>query len=123
VRFINHDQAAGAITGINDGVATLALGEVLLHIPLQRITQINFAAAPAPAAPGGPWDVRAHFPCGGSVSFQLVKWSGQEVRGQSAIFGPLAFQPGQIRQLEFNLGHERAAGRIGSDQQFEGVDE
>ena len=123
IRFINHDQAAGKIAGINGGNVTLALGETLLQIPLQRVTQINFAATPVAAATRGPWEVRACFPRGGSLSFQLIKWSDEEVSGQSAIFGSLAFQPGQIRQLEFNLGHAQAVAPVVSDKEFEGLDE
>jgi hypothetical protein len=123
IRFINHDQAAGKITGITDGTVTLVLGKTLLQIPLQRVTQINFTAAPVAATTCGPWEVRAFFPCGGNLSFQLVKWTDKEVSGQSAIFGSLAFQPGQIRQLEFNLGHAQAAAPVGSDKEFERPDE
>jgi hypothetical protein len=123
IRFINHDQAAGKIAGINGGKVTLALGETLLQIPLQRVTQINFAATPVAAAPRDPWEVRACFPYGGSLSFQLEKWSGKEVSGRSAIFGPLAFQPGQIRQLEFNLDRPKAVVPVVSDKEFEGLDE
>jgi hypothetical protein len=123
IRFINHDQATGKIAGINDGKISLAVGGTLLQIPLQRVTQINFAAAPVAAAPGGPWDVRAHFPRGGSLSFQLEKWSDKEVSGRSAIFGPIAFQPGQIRQLEFNLDHAKTAATVVSHGKFEGLDE
>jgi hypothetical protein len=123
VRFINHDQAAGKIAGISGGNLTLALGETLLQIPLQRVTQINFAAAPVAAATRGPWEVRARFPRGGSLSFQLEKWSDTEVSGRSAIFGPLAFQPGQIRQLEFNLDRAKDIAPIVSGKEFEGLDE
>jgi hypothetical protein len=123
IRFINHDHAAGKITGIDGGKVTLALGDTVLQIPLQRVTQINFAATPAAASARDPWEVRAHFPYGGSVSFQLQKWSDKEVVGQSPVFGPLAFQPGQIRQLDFNLGHAPAAAPAVSDQEFEGLNE
>jgi hypothetical protein len=123
IRFINHDQAAGKIAGINDGKVTLALGETLLQIPLQRVTQINFAATPVAVETRGLWEVRAHFPCGGSLSFQLEKWSDTEVSGRSAIFGSLAFQPGQIRQLEFNLDHPKTDVPVVSHSEFEGLDE
>jgi hypothetical protein len=123
IRFINHDQAAGKIAGIKAGKLTLAMGETLLQIPLGRVTQINFAATPAPAPARGPWVVRAHFPGGGSLSFQLQKWSDKGVSGQSAIFGSLAFQPGQIRQLEFNLDRARAAAPAVTDRELERLDE
>jgi len=123
IRFINHDQAAGKITGISGGKVKLTLNDTLLQIPLQRVTQINFAAAPVPPQARGPWEVRAHFPRGGSLSFQLEKWDGKEVLGHSAIFGSLAFQPGQIRQLEFNLDHPKTAVTLATDREFEGLDE
>jgi hypothetical protein len=123
IRFINHDQAAGKITGIKDGKVTLAMGETVLQIPIQRVTQVNFAAGPVAAATRGPWEVRAHFPHGGSLSFQLEKWDDKEVSGRSAIFGPLAFQPGQIRQLEFNLDHTKTAAPVMGDRELEGLDE
>jgi hypothetical protein len=123
LRFINHDQAAGRITGINGGKLALALGETILQIPMQRVTQINFAAAPAAAATPDPWEVRAWFPCGGSVSFQLEKWGDKEVSGRSAIFGPVAFQPGQIRQLEFNLNRPKEIAPVVNYNEFEGLDE
>jgi hypothetical protein len=123
LRFINHDQAGGKIAAIKDGKLSLAMGETLLQIPLPRVTQINFAASPAPAPPRGPWEVRARFPGGGSLSFQLQKWSDKEVSGRSAIFGSLAFQPGQIRQLEFNLDHARIATPAVINREFEGLDE
>jgi hypothetical protein len=123
IRFINHDQAAGKIVGISGGNVTLALAEMQLQIPMQRVTQINFAAAPAPAPARGPWVVRAHFPHGGSVSFQLQKWDDKEVSGRSDIFGSLAFAPGQIRQLEFNLDQPKGIVPPVGDREFEGLDE
>jgi len=125
IRFINHDEAAGRIIGINDGKVTFALGEEKesLKVPLQRVTQINFASPSVVSPAGGPWEVRARFPCGGSLSFQLANWSDQEVSGQSAVFGPVSFQAGQIRQLEFNLGHVPAAAHIANDGKSEALDE
>jgi hypothetical protein len=123
VRFINHDHAAGKIAGIDSGKITLSMDGTLLQIPIQRVTQINFAATPHAAATRGPWEVRARFPRGGSVSFQLEKWNDKEVSGRSAIFGPLAFQPGQIRQLEFNLDHAKAAAPAAGGMEYEDLDE
>lgn len=123
VRFINHDQAAGKITGIDAGKLALSLDDTVLQIPIQRVTQINFASAPAAAPTHGPWEVRAWFPCGGNLTFQLEKWSDKEVTGRSAVFGPLAFQPGQIRQLEFNLDRPMQAGHTTTMRDYEGLDE
>jgi hypothetical protein len=125
IRFINRDHATGKITGIAGGKVALTLGEASLEIPIQRVTQINFAqaAATAPATTPDAWQVRAHFPGGGTLSFQLKKWNDQEIEGQSPFFGAVAFAPGQIRRLEFNLGHPNAASPAVIDNEFEGLDE
>jgi hypothetical protein len=123
VRFINHDQAAGKIAGIDHGRISLAFGDTTLQVPLHRVTQINFAAADAAAIRHGPWEVRAHFPRGGSICFRLEKWTDKEVAGQSDIFGTLAFQPGEIRQLEFNLGQPRTTPAFADSKSFESLDE
>ena len=123
IRLINHDEANGKITGISEGKVTLAMGETVLQIPIQRITQINFAAATFAAGTQDPWQVRAHFPRGGNLSFQLEKWNDKEISGKSAIFGALAFQPGQISQLEFNLGHPRVSPQGAPGREFEDLDE
>ena len=124
VYFINHDHAAGKIESIQGGQARLLLAGTLLDIPLERMTRIEFGASNAP--PGetpGPWQVRAHFPGGGSLSFQLEKWDDKAVSGQSAIFGSLAFQPGAIRQMEFNLNRPKEAGVVADNKEFEELDE
>jgi hypothetical protein len=121
--FINHDRASGKIETIQDGKARLALTGTVLDIPLERITQMEFAEAKVPAESPGPWQVRAHFPGGGSVSFQLEKWNDQAVSGQSAIFGSLAFQPDAIREMEFNLNRPKEDGVVAETKEFEELDE
>jgi hypothetical protein len=123
IHFINHDRAAGKIESIQDGKARLALGATVLDIPLQRVTQIEFAAAKASTEPPSPWQVRAHFPGGGSLSFQLEKWDDKTVSGQSATFGALAFQPGAIREMEFNLNRSKEDGVAADNKEFEELDE
>jgi hypothetical protein len=123
IRFINHDQAMGKISTIRDGQVAFVLGDTVLKIPLPRVTQINFAAPKVAPDLGGPWNVRAHFPGGGSLSFQLEKWDSGEVAGQSTIFGPLAFQAKAIRELEFNLDRPRSQPAVPPEKEFEGLDE
>ncbi len=121
--FINHDRAAGKIESIRDGKVRLALGATMLDIPLERVTQMEFAAAKTAVEPSGPWQVRAHFPGGGSLSFQLEKWDEKAVSGQSAIFGSLAFQTGAIREMEFNLSHTKKDRAAAENKEFEELDE
>jgi hypothetical protein len=123
IHFINHDRTSGKITAIKDGKVTLALGATTLDVPLERVTQINLPAPSAPPEPSGPWQVRAHFPGGGSVSFQLEKWDKKSIAGRSAIFGPVDFQPGAIRQMEFNLNRPKEDLAFAADKEFEDLDE
>ncbi|HZM05651.1 MAG TPA: hypothetical protein VFC44_21835 [Candidatus Saccharimonadales bacterium] len=123
IRLVNHDQADGKIMNIKDNQVSLALGGTVLQVPLQRVTQINFATPATTTPANDPWNVRALFPGGGSLSFQLEKWNGQEVAGRSAIFGRLAFQPSAIRELEFNLDRPRPQPKVVTETEFEGLDE
>jgi hypothetical protein len=124
LRFINHDQADGKIREIKDGKVTVDLAPGLLNIPLERLTQIDFASATnAVSEKASPWTVRAFFPGGGSLSFQLEKWSNNLVLGQSALFGRVAFQPSGIRELQFNLDRPRPEPADSPVNEFENIDE
>jgi len=124
LRFINHDKAGGKIRSIADGHVLVELAPGTLSIPLERLTQIDFAAVTnAPPEAPGPWTVRAFFPGGGSLSFQLEKWSADEVQGHSAMFGRLAFQPTGIRELQFNLDRPRVVRSESPADEFEDANE
>jgi hypothetical protein len=123
IHFINHDRAAGKITSIQNGKVTMTLGEMSLNIPLQRVTQINFATTNASVEPSGPWEVRAHFPGGGSLSFQLQTWGDKMISGKSEIFGDLAFQARAIREMEFNLNRPKDDNIAVATKEYEDLDE
>jgi hypothetical protein len=123
MNFVNHDRAAGKIQSIRDGKARLALANAVLDIPLERVTRMEFAGSEVPAETPGPWQVRAHFPGGGSLSFQLEKWNDQAVSGRSALFGALAFQPNAIREMEFNLNRPKQDTAVMETKEFEELDE
>jgi len=122
--FINRDKAGGKVLGISDGKLDVNLGGNLLHVPYERVRQIDFARSSAVAEPRGPWEVRAVFPGGGSVSFQLEKWDDTSIAGHSALFGAVAFQPGSIRQMEFNLDRPRTGPAASSpENEFDALDQ
>jgi len=122
--FINRDKAGGRIEGITGGKLDVDLGGNILHIPCERVRQIDFAQSSAVAEPRGPWEVRAVFPGGGSVSFQLEKWDDTAIAGHSALFGAVAFQPGSIRQMEFNLDRPRTGPAAASpENEFDALDQ
>jgi hypothetical protein len=103
VYLANRDKVFGKLESLEEAKATVSTKQTRLDIPLSRVTQIRFSRE------GGltnsvPEDIRASFPGGETVVFKLDQWDGGEVRGTSKTFGPLAFDPRNIRQLQFNLG-------------------
>jgi hypothetical protein len=113
VFLANRDKVFGKVLGLEASKATVETKQTKLDIPLERVTQIRFAknGAQTNVAPG---EVRASFPGGESVVFNLEKWSALEVKGTSQTFGPLTFDPKSIRGVEFNLN------RAQSDDEGEG---
>ncbi len=73
--------------------------------------------------PVGPWEVRAHFPGGSSLSFQLEKWGDKVISGNSSIFGSLEFQPRAIREMEFNLNRPKDENIAVATREFDDLDE
>jgi hypothetical protein len=123
IHFVNHDRAAGKIQAIQEGRVRLELSGTDLEIPLARVTEMDFAESRSAAEPPGRWVVRAHFPGGGSLSFQLEKWDEETIAGQSAIFGPLAFQSAAVREIEFNLDRPKEESVIAAAKEFDELDE
>ncbi|MBU6402205.1 MAG: hypothetical protein KGS61_17945, partial [Verrucomicrobia bacterium] len=103
VRLVNHDQLTGTLRGVHDGKLTVVTAQTQLDIPLSRVTQILLDNAPTNRPPTSPRQTRAFFAGGTILSLQLEQWEGQQVSGQSDIFGHLALRSQPIRRLQFNL--------------------
>ena len=102
VFLANRDKVFGKVLTLEEAKATIEAKQARLDIPLERVTQIRFAKADSETntLPG---EVRATFPGGESVVFNLEKWDDTQVTGTSRTFGPLSFEPKSIRELRFNL--------------------
>ncbi|HEV8543022.1 MAG TPA: hypothetical protein VGR78_11570 [Verrucomicrobiae bacterium] len=107
VFLANRDKVFGKVTALEETRATVETKQTRLDIPLARVTQIRFAneSSLTNSAPG---EVRASFPGGERVVFKLEKWDGKEVKGTSKTFGALAFDPKNIREVQFNLSRTLA---------------
>lgn len=103
VYLANKDKVTGKVEGLMDGKLKMETHSTVLQIPLNRVTEIYFAKADDVEEKPSPWAVRASFPGGEGVAFQLERWNSTEVIGRSANFGPVAFSPKAIRFLQFNL--------------------
>ncbi len=103
VYLANRDKVVGKVDELEGEKASVTTRQAKLEIPLARVTQIRFGRE------GGmtnstPEELRASFPGGETVVFKLDQWDGAEVKGTSQTFGTLAFDPKNIRQVQFNLG-------------------
>lgn len=107
VRLVNRDKVSGVLSGFRDGKILMAAAQTKLEIPLQRVTQIFFGAGNTNRLARSPWEVRAYFSGGGSVSMQLEKWSRKQLAGSNPDFGHLVFDARSIRRLQFNLDRVR----------------
>lgn len=113
VFLANRDKVFGKVLSLEETKATIETKQTKLDIPLERVTQIRFAKANAKTniTEG---EVRVGFPGGESVVLMIEKWEATEVKGTSRTFGPLAFDPRSIREIQFNLR------RSATDEEFEG---
>jgi hypothetical protein len=119
VFLANRDKVFGKVLTLEENKATVEAKQTKLDIPLERVTQIRFAKADGETyATAG--EVRASFPGGESVVFNMERWETNQVKGTSRTFGPVAFDPRNIRELQFNLNRpgnvEQEAGSV--DAQF-----
>jgi hypothetical protein len=105
----NRDKVIGKLLGIADGKVSFNASDTDLQIPLERVTQILFAPGATNVAPAAPWEVRAHFSAGETVSLNLEQWSGKEFLGRSRNFGQVSFKPEAVREIQFNLDRHRLA--------------
>lgn len=108
VFLANRDKVFGKVLSLEETKATVEAKQTKLDIPLERVTQIRFAKTDAETntVPG---EVRATFPGGESVVFNMEKWDATEVKGSSRTFGPVSFDPRNIREMQFNLNRSADA--------------
>ena len=106
--LINRDQPIGIVKNIQDGKLNFNLrNRVDVKIPLERIKQIQLHQAEPIDDTFDPEDVRVQISGGGSLSFDLDKWTDSLIEGTSRTFGPVQFFPNSIRQVELNLERHR----------------
>ena len=108
--LVNKDKVSGKLEKLHDNLLTVATGQGSLDIPLSRVSQISLGNPTTTSPPDKPWELRAYFAGGGTVSFELEQWQHGKVWGRSTNFGQIDFDPQFVRQLQFNLARPRTAG-------------
>lgn len=101
-RLKNGDRIFGQIKSIKDGKLNIQAAATVLDVPLERVKQIELAAAkPEPAKPLNGL-VRAYFASGaGSLTFDLDKWTPERITATNAHLGPLNLDSTAFSRLVF----------------------
>lgn len=121
----NRDKVFGRIEKIEEGKIHVESRQTKLTVPIQRVNYIRFREdEPLPQPERAPWMVRASFPGGEGISFELSKWEGGVVTGKSPLFGDVTFGSSSVRSLRFNLDqpHPASADGAGLDEFFPGFE-
>ncbi|MCS1410403.1 MAG: hypothetical protein M2R45_03595 [Verrucomicrobia subdivision 3 bacterium] len=106
--LINRDQPMGKVKGISEGKLNFHLrNRVDVQIPLERIKQIQLHQSKRAEETHADDEIRVLISGGGSLSFELARWTDTEIEGISQMFGPVQFAPGSVRQVELNLERHR----------------
>ena len=103
IQLANEDKVSGRLESIQDGKVKLSSAYAELNIPLERVSQVDLAAAKSDQAKPDPSDVRAYFPEGGSITMQLTQWDAKGCVGTSPNFGKATFSPDAFAKIMFNL--------------------
>ena len=122
VFLANRDKVMGQVNAVAEGKMNIDTKQGKLDIPLERITQVHFREQGAPPETLAPGPVRAAFPGGESLGFDLHTWQAGQVTGQSTIFGTVTFDTDRIRQLKFGPPERTASSEDKIDQQFPGFE-
>ena len=102
-RLRNGDRIAGPVKAIQDGLLSIEAAATTLEIPMNRVKQVELAAAKPAQPQPGPQTVRAHFASAGSVTFQIQKWTPEGLVAQSDNFGTVTFHPDAFNRIQFDL--------------------
>ena len=121
VFLANRDKVMGQVNSVGDGKMNIDTKQGPLDIPLERITQVRFRE-PEGAAGLENAMVRAAFPGGESLGFNLEDWQAGQVVGTSPIFGRVSFDPDRIRQLTFGPAANSRTPVETLDAQFPGFE-
>lgn len=122
VFLANRDKVIGTVNTVADGKMNIDTRQGQLDIPLERITQVHFREQGASAETLAGGQVRAAFPGGESLGFNLESWQAGQVVGQSAIFGRVTFDTDRIRQLRFGAPANANSAQEKLDMQFPGFE-
>jgi hypothetical protein len=103
-RLKNGDRVPGTVKTIRDGKLAIDAANTTLDIPITRVKQIELSSPANPIQQVTPQTVRAYFANGlGSLTFNLERWTTDELSASSANFGSAKFKPNAFSRILFDL--------------------
>jgi hypothetical protein len=107
-RLKNGDRVIGSVKAIRDGKLSIEAAGTVLDVPVTRVKQVELSSAPpALATKAKPFTVRAFFATGmGSLTFDLEKWTTEEIAVSSESFGTAKLKPQAFSRVVFDLKDE-----------------
>lgn len=106
-RLRNGDRVPGAVKSIHNGKMKVEAPGNTLDIPMSRVKQIEFAGNNPPKKNSTNL-VRAFFTNGGSLTFELQKWTPDALLVKSENFGTVTFKPNAFSRILFDLDADQS---------------
>jgi hypothetical protein len=98
--LLNGDKVSGTLESFRDGKFTISTGASPLNIPFGRVTEIEFPRKHSEPEIKMVQPVRATFAGGGSLLFQIERWTAEGATGMSPYFGRATFAPDAFESVE-----------------------
>jgi hypothetical protein len=103
-RLKNADRVSGNVKSIAEGKLAIEATNTSLDIPISRVKQIELSSPAAKRDEVTPKTVRAYFAGGlGTLTFNLEKWTPDELVASSPSFGSAKFKPNAFSKILFDL--------------------
>ena len=106
----NGDHISGDAVGIEGGKVRLKTRFKEFDLPVSRLRTFALRTTEEANDPELCWkpirrakDIRAWFPDGGVITFELLEMNEDVIRGRSQTFGEAEFAPDSFNRFEFNL--------------------
>jgi hypothetical protein len=106
-RLKNGDRVIGNVKSIRDGKLNIEANGTPLDVPLTRVKQVELTAPRSTEPKPTPATVRAYFASGaGSLTFNLEKWTAEELTVTSENFGSAKLKPEAFSRILFDLSED-----------------
>lgn len=105
--LVNGDRISGRVTGIAAGRIAVDGEFNVFEFPVERLTEVRFAAGESAELPAVDTPVRVGFGSGDHLTLALREVSGDGLSGRSPVLGEVTLGRGWMTQLDFNWGDER----------------